>query len=329
MLDRVIAWWRRPRYAIDRLDPTSDQSLVMRALVKDFLDDRRAERRSRVLKAFVYFLMFALPTALYAWFGLYAGGFRVGPGTEVVGVVRLEGEMVPGTLAAAERVNGALDAAFESPRVKAIVLAIDSPGGAPVEAERIYRAIELHRKTHAKPVVAVISNIGASAAYMVALHADKIYAAQYSLVGSVGAKIAAWDVHKALARLDIAQRVYTSGKLKAMLDPFLPLTPEADNKAKELVEQMGHQFRAELDAARAGKLMAGIDYSSGGVWGGKDAHRLGLVDEIGTLDEIVKKTWGLPIHDFGPRESAVPFIATVGEWVKGTVANALGGPMLR
>lgn len=329
MLGRLIAWWRRPRYAIDRLDPTNDPSLVMRALAKDFLDDRRAERRSGVLKAFLYFLMLAFPAAVYVWFGLYAGGFRFGPGQEVVGVVRVEGTMAAGTLASAERVNKALRNACESARVKAIVLAIDSPGGAPVEAERIYREIESCRATQAKPVVAVIGNIGASAAYMVALHADTIYAGQYSLVGSVGAKIAAWDVHKALARVDVAQRVYTSGKLKAMLDPFLPMTPDADKKAKELVAQMGQQFRAELDAARGTKLAAGVDYSSGEIWGGQEAKRLGLVDEVGTLDDVVKVSWNLPVHDFGPRESSVPFMSAAAEWIKGLVMSALEAPALR
>ena len=301
MLQRLLARWRRPDFAIDGLAPDQlDSHNLTRALARDMLADRRAERRVRLAKPLVYTVMILGPVLILRWLPSPFDA-RPGPSSDAVGVVELAGEMADGKQASAERVIPALRRAFESDKVKAVVLSIDSPGGAPLEAERIYTAIDSWRKSHPKPVVAVINNVGASAAYMVALHCDEIYAGKYSLVGSIGAVLSGWDFHKALERVDVGQRVYASGNLKAMLNPYLPMSPEADNKAKDLVAKMGAQFRDELETERKGKLAAGVDFGSGEIWGGLEAHKLGLVDGVSTLDQVVKSRWpDLKIHGFGP-----------------------------
>lgn len=323
---RYARWRNKPEFEIDRLAAGEiDQTVVLRAMVRDMLVDRRADRRAKLGKAALYFLMFALPAVLYVGFYSWSAGLlRWGPSSDVVGVVTLTGEMADGTMASADRVIPALRKAFENPRVKAIALSIDSPGGAPLEAERIYSAIESWRKTHPKPIVAVINNLGASAAYMVALHCDAIYAGQYSLVGSVGAVLSGWDLHRALERVDVGQRVYTSGNLKAMMNPYLPMTPEADRKARDLVTQMGAQFRDELVQQRGKKLQAGHDFTSGEIWGGLEANRLGLTDGVSTLDQVVKTRWaGMPIHQVGPNAGGLPFVGASSEWLRGLLASAI------
>ena len=171
--------------------------------------------------------------------------------------------------------------------------------------------------------------MGASAAYMIALHADKIYAGQYSLVGSVGAVLTGWDFSKAISRVDVAQRVYASGNLKAMLNPFLPMTAEADAKAKELVQQMWEQFGAELTARRKGKLKEGVNYTTGEIWSGKEAKSLAVIDDIGTLDQIIKDSWGLKAHDFGPSRPQVPFIGAAADWIHTLVIDAVAQDLVR
>lgn len=309
----------------------SGEVLFLRAALRDLLLDRRKERRSRNLRAFLYFLIFALPMAFYGvlW-ARSAGWLRVGPSTDVVGVVRIEGEIANGNAASAHRVLPALRRAFESERVKAVVLSIDSPGGAPLEAERIFSALEAWRKTHPKPVVAVINNLGASAAYMVALHSDRIYAGRYSLVGSVGAILSGWDAHEALARVGVAQRVYASGELKSMMNPFVAMTPQAESKAKELVEQMGQAFAQDLARQRGAKLAQGVNLVSGGVWGGEEAQRLGLIDEVATLDQVLKARWPrLRTHEFGPGTTGLPFAQAAGQWLGQVLAAALPSVQLR
>lgn len=264
--------------------------------------ERRSERRWKrifqtlifgtpVILGFLYFLVFLNTTGFHWW----------GPWKDVVGIIRIEGKIEPNTIASADRIIPALEKAFSNPAVKAIVLSIDSPGGAPVESERIYSAIASLKKKYPKPIVAVINNLGASAAYMIALHADKIIAGKYSLVGSIGAIMAPWDLSKALNKLEVSQRVYASGKLKAFMNPFTPTSPEAEAKAKQIVDQMGETFVEELHSLRGQSLNPHFDYGTGEIWGGIEAKDIGLVDSIGTLDEVVSATWGIKAYDFGPR----------------------------
>ena len=164
-------------------------------------DERRSERRWRML---FQGLVFGLPVLLgvvYLLFFVSSTGFRWGPFGDVVGIVRIEGQIATNERASADRIVPALEKAFANPNVKAAVLSIDSPGGAPVESERIYTSIDSLKRKYGKPVVAVINNLGASAAYMVALHADRIVAGKYSLVGSIGAIMAPWQLDRAIARI--------------------------------------------------------------------------------------------------------------------------------
>jgi protease-4 len=263
-----------------------------------------AERRSEHRWKMVFqVLVFGVPVVLgvfYFLFFLSSTGFRWGPFGDVVGVVRIEGAIGSGERASAETIVPLLDKAFRNPSVKAVVLQIDSPGGAHVEAERIYAAIGALKTKHPKPVVAVINNLGASAAFMVALHADKIVAGRYSLVGSIGAIMSPWELDRALARFDVRQRVYASGKMKEFLNPFTPVSPEVDAKAHELVNHFGAAFLAEVHARRGSRLKVGTDFGTGEVWPGEQAQHLGLIDEIGTLDQYVGSQWNLETYDFGP-----------------------------
>src|SRR5262245_46140790 len=238
--------------------------------------ERRSERRWKMAFQALFFgtpLIFGL---LYFAFFLNTAGFRFGPWGEVVGVVRIEGKIDSTAAASAEKVIAALEKAFSTSGVKAVVLSVDSPGGAPVEAERIYGAIEVLKQKYPKPVIAVIHNLGASAAYMIALHADKIYAGRYSVVGSIGMVMAPWELDRAIGKFDVKQRVYASVKLKAFLNPFTPMSPEMDAKARHMVDQAGKVFVDDVMASRGAALKPGVDYGSGEVWGGIEAKELGL-----------------------------------------------------
>lgn len=285
------------------------ESLVteMRASRKDLGDRQRdlerhmrSERRWKLAWQLLIFGGPVLTFILYIVFFSSAFGFQWGPVGTVVGVVRIDGAISPDGPASARNIIPQLEKVFTYPNVKAVVLSIDSPGGAAVEAERIYGAMEAFRKKYPKPVVAVINNVGASAAYMIAMHTDKVFSARYSLVGSIGTIIEGWDAHRLLERFDISQRVYSSGPLKSMLSPFLPMSEEADKKARELVQQAGKLFIDDLKLARGTRLKPDIDYGTGEVWSGEQARAIGLVDEIGTLDEVVAKNYNVKAYDFSP-----------------------------
>lgn len=287
---------------------TAEQAMV--GLAKAFvLDQQRREAEARRAARFRRWVMGVLvvgSVGVYA--ALAAKALLPMPAVmarePAVGVVRVEGQIsADAKLASAKLVVPALKRAFEDDNVQRVVLYIDSPGGAPVEAERIMDAVAELRKKHPKPVQAIIGNLGASAGYMVALSADEIVSAKYSLVGSIGAILQSWDVHRVLEKYDVKAKTYASGNLKGMLNPFEPGTPEGEAKAQALVDELGRQFETLLVERRGKRLTqpAGT-YTTGEVWGGQDALALGLVDSNGTLETVMAQYPDLKLVNFGPFE---------------------------
>jgi protease IV len=298
----------------------------------ELVRERRTERRWKLGFQILFFGGPVFMGLIYLFFFTSALGFQWGPFGEVVGVVRIEGVIAPNGRASAKHVVALLEKAFTYRNVKAVVLSIDSPGGAAVEAERISDAIKAFKKKHPKPVVAVINNVGASAAYMIAMHSDFVYAAKFSLVGSIGTMIEGWDAHRALERLDLAQRVYASGRLKSMLSPFLPMSKEAVEKAMQLVQQGGRLFVDELKQARGSRLKSGVDYGTGEVWSGEEALSLGLVDQIGTLDEIITANWGVKSYDFGSSQEGFGSLTSIFQGFSQSLTENIAarlGPQMR
>lgn len=325
-----MRFWRTDRVQVEVAFPSESdlKTELASALLKDLITERVSNRRWTLVKRSAIALVFLAGVFGYAFYYAKFNGWSVLPSDPLLGVVRLTGEISDTSLARADKVIPALTKAFEAENVKAVAILIDSPGGAPVEAERITNAIAQLKVKHPKPTYAVIGNLGASAGYMVAMHTDTIYAGRYSLVGSVGAVMASWDVHKALARFDIYQRVFASGELKSMLNPFTEPTPEGVKKAESLVDTIGERFQADLAATRGPRLASGQTFGSGELWDGEGAKALGLVDELGTLETLEARLedelGDLKLHDFGPgAPSQMPFAASVGEWLEGVLMRAL------
>lgn len=294
------------------------------------LREQRSERRWRT--AFQV-LFFGLPVALSLLYFLvfaHSAGWSIGPLRPVVGVVRIDGTIETAGPASADRLVPRIEEAFRHPRTVGIVLAIDSPGGQPVEAQRIADAIERLRNETGKHTIAAIGNVGASAAYLIALRADRIYASSYSLVGSIGAVMSAWDLHRAAQRMHVAHRTYASGELKTMLNPFQPTSANAERKARELVDGVGAMFLADVRARRGDSLSAGLRLDTGEVWYGEEAVRLGLADEVATLEGAIAKHWPkIPMHDFGgrPRGGGGLFSEVASSFAK-RLADRLADPLV-
>lgn len=298
-------------------------------LMTDLLKERRAERNWRNIKRILISGSGLIIFAIYVFFYVTSMGYRFMPNSDIVGVVRIKGAIdEESRTASANAVIPALAKAFGKPNVKAVVLAIDSGGGKPGESERIINYIDQKRKETGKPVIAVIGNAGASAAYMIAAHCDKIYAGRYSLVGSIGAILQSWNFSKIAEKYEIERKTFASGSLKGMLDPFAPATPEADAKASALVSSMGKTFAREIKEIRGDKLKSEVDYTTGEVWNGEDAKELGLVDELNTLDVVIKQTWGIGYYDFGPTKSGDGFLPSFGAVID-LVVESLTNALLR
>ncbi len=285
--------------------PMEEQHKALGTLVEELLRERRSERRWKAVRRMLLALFFLAPSVVY---GIFAWKVFIRQAPEAGGgaVVALDGEIGSGTLEPA-RVIQALGEAFE--KAKVVILRIDSPGGGAVAAERIGAAIDHLKKAHPKPIEAVIEGLGASAAYMIATHADRIYVGRYSLVGSIGAMLSTWDLHGLAKRLEIGKRIYASGPLKDMMNPFEPPTDLEVRKATELVRAMGMQFAEAVKASRGEKLKAELgDIATGELWSGVQAVEMGLADGIATLEEVARKH-GVELVDYGPKEDILQSIA--------------------
>lgn len=144
----------------------------------------------------------------------------------VVAVVKLHGVITPtpsplarGTINI-NTVESALTRAFDHERLKAVALAINSPGGAPTQSALVSERIRELANRKKVPVLAFAEDVAASGGYWLACAADEIFAHASSLVGSIGVVTAGFGLNGLLERVGVERRVYTAGAHKVRLDPF-------------------------------------------------------------------------------------------------------------
>lgn len=274
-------------------DSLSPQDKALLSLADAFRRERLAARRRRWLLLFLFggLFLFSTIVQLGAKKGVFTSTKATGQGAHIAGIVRIEGVIGQKGAEDTRLIIDAIRNAFESKQTDRVVLLINSPGGSPYTADRIVRAISQIREDNDKPLDAVIETVGASAAYLIAASADRIIASDYSMVGSIGAKMTTWNFHDATEKLHVRQLVFASGALKNMLDPFSPPTPKGMEKADALVHSAASYFSSYIAERRGKQLTQPIDQlSTGEVWMGREALALGLIDEIGTLESLVKDT---------------------------------------
>lgn len=215
-----------------------------------------------------------------------------------VAVVRLSGvigQLGPvrrGGLALAE-LAGTIEKAFKLPRVKAVALAVNSPGGSPVQSSLIAGRIRALAEENEVPVYAFCEDVAASGGYWLACAADEIYANGASIVGSIGVISASFGFPEVLAKLGIERRVYSAGDRKAQLDPFLPEDESDVRHLKELQKDLHAQFIDYVRSRRRDRLK-GEEQAlfSGDFWSGRQALELGLIDGIADLRGKMREKYG-------------------------------------
>lgn len=213
----------------------------------------------------------------------------------VTAVVNIDGEISADSNASAENLIPLLNKAFENSSSKAIMLRINSPGGAPVQANQIITEIKhLKSKNPDKKVYAVIEDVGASAAYMIACVADQIYADESSIVGSIGVIAESFGFVDAIKKIGVERRVYASGSNKAMLDPFSPLKPNQVEMLQNELNILHESFIDWVKQSRQDKLVITDDMFSGRFWIGTQAKRLGLIDGFGSPYTVARDIIGAP-----------------------------------
>ena len=191
------------------------------------------------------------------------------------------------------RYAAALERAFGQRGLKAVALAINSPGGSPAQSALLYRRIRQLAAERAVPVLAFAEDVAASGGYWLALAADEIYAEETSLLGSIGVVTSGFGFVTALGRLGVERRLHTEGENKSLLDPFLPEEPRDLERLKTLQRDLHDSFR-ELVRQRRGAKLKGEEAQlfSGEVFTGRRALSLGLIDGIGEARGVLRGLFG-------------------------------------
>lgn len=214
----------------------------------------------------------------------------------VVTVLRLDGVIAPrqwqGSLSLTSHA-AAIERAFAIKRVAAVALAVNSPGGSPVQSALLYRRIRQLADEKKVPVFAFAEDVAASGGYWLALAGDEIYAEETSLLGSIGVISGGFGFPRLLERLGIERRVHTAGDRKSLLDPFLPENPDDVDRVKALQQDIHGAFKDHVRRRRVGKIDAADEsLFSGEVLTGRMALERGLIDGIGDLRSVLRARFG-------------------------------------
>lgn len=262
------------------------------------------QRRTRRWKLFFRLMLLTIvlvsliSTVYRVWWGEPAVTM---PAQSHLGLVEVRGVIANDAPANAERIIRGLNRAWSADSAAAVVLHIDSPGGSPVQSQRIFAEIMRLREQGDKPIYALIEDVGASGAYYIASAADEIMASPASLVGSIGVIYAGFGFQEAIDRLGVERRVVTAGENKAFLDPFQPLDEDVEAFWQDVLNQTHAQFINDVRAGRGDRLTDNPEVFSGLVWSGEQALSLGLVDELASLEQLARdKVGGAHWEDYTP-----------------------------
>lgn len=262
-------------------------------LAKALLKDRKADRRWKVIRSFVW----AAIVLVYAYF-LFAPA-PVPSDTDTskkpyVSMLRLNGAIKAGSRFSADRVVPQLIRAFRDKKARGVVLVINSPGGSPVQATIIHDKIIQLKKKYKKKVIVVGQDALASGAYLVATAADVIYVHNDTLTGSIGVIMSGFGFSDAIEKIGVTRRVFTAGTNKDRLDAFRPLTQGDKTKVKQLLTEVHQHFINDVLQGRGDRLKGDRDeLFSGDFWTGATAVKLGIADKVGNTWNALKDEFGV------------------------------------
>ena len=178
-----------------------------------------------------------------------------------------------------------LDDIAEDHTVKAVIVSIDSPGGTVVGSEIIDQG--LRRIAKDKPVVAVISGMGASGGYIAALGADRIYARDNSLTGSIGVIFQSPEFSKLMGTIGVSMNEVKSAPLKGGPSPFEPMSDDMRQSIKVMIDDAFDWFKGIVQERRKLTPEELAAVSDGRVYSGRQAIPLKLVDALGGEQDAI------------------------------------------
>ncbi|GIJ95662.1 signal peptide peptidase SppA [Capnocytophaga stomatis] len=206
-----------------------------------------------------------------------------------IAVIYAEGNIIYGTgkpgVIGDETIIKSLRKATEDKNVKAIVLRVNSPGGSALASELIHREIEIAKKH--KKVYVSMANYAASGGYYIACNADRIFAEEGTITGSIGIFGAYPNVNKLSEKLGVNAEQVTTHSNSMEYSLFEKPTESFIKEARESVENIYDVFLNRVAKGRNMSVEQVNEIAQGRVWSGREALQIGLVDEIGTLNDVL------------------------------------------
>jgi protease-4 len=220
-----------------------------------------------------------------------------GPGAGKIAVIPVQGiiytdDTTEWGTSMVDDIKGALRTALDDEAVKAIVLAVDSPGGEVTASDIIYNEVAKAQKK--KPVVVAMSSLAASGAYYVSCAADWIVANPTTFTGSIGVIIQSLNYEGLFDKVGLDAVVFKSGKFKDMLSGSRPMSPEESAYVEGMVKQVYERFLGIVAFSRSleADQLRGT-FADGRILTGRDAKEAGLVDQLGYLEDAYDKARAL------------------------------------
>ena len=217
----------------------------------------------------------------------------------MVSVLRLSGVIAAGgglgrRGLSLDALAGPIQKAFTARGTRAVALAINSPGGSPVQSALIAERIRQWAEQKDLPVYAFCEDAAASGGYWLACAADHLYAMPGSIVGSIGVVSASFGFQEAIGKIGVERRVHTAGERKAMLDPFRPEKAEEVDRLKAIQRDLHEQFIQYVKDRRGTRLTPEEQDQlfTGEFWTGRRGLELGLVDGLGDMRSTLRQIYG-------------------------------------
>ncbi|HHS99988.1 MAG TPA: signal peptide peptidase SppA [Thiomicrospira sp.] len=265
-------------------------AVAVESLVKQ---ERWSRRFANLLK---------LSIAAYIVFFIYMASQNLTAGDEFekltngkshVAVVKLDGAIMPGTKTSAETIKPLLRQAFKNNASEAVIILANSPGGSPVQSALINDEIERLKTKYKKPAYVVVEDLCASGCYYIAVAADKIYANEGSMVGSIGVRMDTFGVTSLMEKIGVENRSMHAGEHKTFIDPFSE-KDEAGRKffQEHILERTHQQFIKAVRDGRGDRIKETKDTYTGLVWLGDEATENGLIDGLGDLGMVARDIIG-------------------------------------
>jgi protease-4 len=186
------------------------------------------------------------------------------------------------------RVREELKKATADPKVKALVLRINTPGGTVTASDVIYRELELFKREKKIPIVAVMMDVAASGGYYVALAADTIVAHPTSVTGSIGVLMLTFNAEGLMQKIGVAAQTVKSAERKDMGTPFRPMTPEERAIFQSVIDDLYRQFVVKVVQRRNLPETTARTLGDGRVYTAEQALAHRLIDRVGYMPDVIE-----------------------------------------